>query len=200
MANLPDGCFSNLPPNYSAFGNNALNTAQLGFPSKGYRCDNQDPPLVWIDSLRSTYNHPAKDCFPISESKHVTIISNMLPYSLNYRNNLIDDIRSNLPNIHINMNIPYIHFCIDIQKSTNNLGSYIVANPSGENWVDIAFLAPTLCANNLLEIGVDFEENCFLTLPDVDAYDEFARILQFLQIDHTLDIHLKPSSNENSTE
>ena len=84
-------------------------------------------------------------------------------------------------------------------KSIDNICSYIVVNPSGLNWVDIAFLAPTLCANNLLEIGVDIEEKCFLTLPDVDAYDEFARILQFLQIDHTLDIHLKPSSKENST-
>ena len=77
------------------------------------------------------------------------------------------------------MNIPHIHFCIDIQRSTGNTCSYIVVNPSGENWLDIAFLAPTLCANNLLEIVVDSEENCFLTLPDVDAYDKFARILQF---------------------
>ena len=99
------------------------------------------------------------------------------------------------------MNIPHIDFCIDIRKSTENIGSYIVVNPSGENWADIAFLAPTLCANNLLEIGVDSEDNCFLTLPDVDAYDKFTRLLQFyLQIDHTLDIHLKPPSNENSTE
>ncbi len=65
---------------------------------------------------------------------------------------------------------------------------------------DIAFLAPTLCANNLSEIGFDHEENCFLTLQDVDVYDKFVRILQFLQIDHTLDIHLKQSSRENSTE
>jgi hypothetical protein len=44
---LPGGCFSNLPPNYSAFGNNALNkTHQLGFTNKGHRCDNQDPPLI----------------------------------------------------------------------------------------------------------------------------------------------------------
>jgi hypothetical protein len=199
MVNLPVGCFSNLPPDYSAFGNNALNTARIGFPNKGYRCDNQHPPLIWIDSLRSTYNHLAKDCFPTSESRHVTIISSMLPCSLSYRNSLIDDIRSNLPNIHINMNIPHIHFCIDIQNSIDNIGSCIVVNPSGENWHDIAFLVPTLCANNLLEIGVDSKENCFLTLLDVDAYKKFARILQFLQIDHTLDIHLKPLSNENST-
>ena len=113
---------------------------------------------MWIESLRSTYNHPAKDCFPTNESKHVTIISNMLPYSLSYKNYLIDDIRSDLPNIHINMNIPHIHFCIDIQKSTDSIGPYIVVNPSGQNWADIAFLAPTLCANNLLEIGIDSEK------------------------------------------
>ncbi len=105
-----------------------------------------------------------------------------------------------LPNIHVNMNIPHIHFCIDIQKSTENTDSYIVVNPSGENWHDIAFLAPTLCANNLLEIEVDSEENCFLTLPDEDAYNKFCRILQFLQIDYTLDIRLKPVSDENSSE
>ena len=153
MVNLTVGCFSHLPPDYPTFGNNALNTTQPSFVNKGYRCNNQDPPLIWIDSLRSTYNHPAnKDCFPTSESKHVTIISRMLPYSLSNRNHLIDDIRSNLPNIHIDINIPHIHFCINIQKSTNNIGSYIVVNPSGENWVDIVFLAPTFCANNLLEI------------------------------------------------
>jgi hypothetical protein len=192
MVNLSVGYFSNLPPDCSTFGNNSLNTTQPGFPNKGCKCDNQDPPLIWIDSMRSTYNHPAKDCFPISESKHVTIISSMLPYS--YRNYLIEDIRSNLPNIYININIPHINFCFDIQKSTDNIGSYIIVNPSGQNWADIAFLAPTLCANHLLEIGVYSEENCFLTLPNVDAYDKFARIPQFLQIDHTLGIHLKPSS------
>ncbi len=200
MVNLPVGSFPNLPPDYSAFGNNALNTAQPGFSNKGYRCDNQDPPLIWIDSLRSTYNHPAKDCFPTSESRHITIISSMLTYSTSYRNYLINNIRSNIPNIHINMNIPHMHFCIDIQKSTENIGSYIVDNPSGDKWPDIAFFAPTLCANNLLEIGVYSEENCFLTLPDEDAYNKFSRILQFLQIDHTLDIHVKPVSNENSSE
>jgi len=98
----------------------------------------------------------------------------------------------NLPKIHININIPHIHYYfIGIQKSTDNIGSYIVVNPSGQNWADIALLAPTLCANKLLEIGVDSEENRFLILPNVDAYDKFARILQFLQIDHTLDIYLK---------
>jgi hypothetical protein len=171
-----------------------LNTTQPGFPNKGYRCDNKDPPLIWIDSLRSTYNHLAKDFFPTSESKHVTIISSMSPYALSHRNYPIDDIRSNLPNIHIKMNSPHINFCIDIQKSTDNTSLYIVVNPSGENWADIAFLSPTLCANYLLEIGVDSEEKCILTLPNVDAYEKFARILQFLQIDHTLDIHRKPPS------
>jgi hypothetical protein len=125
------GCFSNLPPDYSAFGDNALNTAQLVFSNKGYRCDNQDPPFIWIDSLRSTYNYPAKDRFPTSESKHVTIISSMLPCSSSFRNYLIDDIRSNLPKIHININIPHIYFCFDIQKSTDNIGLCIVVNPSG---------------------------------------------------------------------
>ena len=75
-----------------------------------------------------------------------------------------------------------------------------MVNPGGENWSYIAFLAPTLCANNLFEIGVDSEENCFLTLPDEDAYNKFCRILQFLQIDHTLDNHLKPVFDENSSE
>jgi hypothetical protein len=42
-----------------------------------------------------------------------------------------------------------------------------------------------------LEIAADSEENCFLTLLDIDAYEKFARILQILQIYHTLDIHLK---------
>ncbi len=121
----------------------------------------------------------------------------MLPYSSNYRNYLIEDIRSNLPNIHIKINIPQINFCFDIQKSSDIIGSYIVVNPSGQNWADIAFLAPTLCANKLLEIVVDSERNCFLTLPDVDAYDKFARILLFLQMGHTLDVPLKTSSKDN---
>ena len=55
-------------PDFSAFGNNTLNIALADFPNKGSRCDHEDPPLVYIDSLRSTYNHPAKDPFPISES------------------------------------------------------------------------------------------------------------------------------------
>ena len=97
MVNLPVGYFSNLPPDYLAFGNNALNISQPHFPSKGYGCDNQDPPLIWIDSLQSTYNHLAKDCFPTNESKHVTIISSIFPCSSKYRNYLIEDIRSNLP-------------------------------------------------------------------------------------------------------
>jgi hypothetical protein len=68
MVNSTVGCFSNLPSDYSAFGNNALNTTQPGFPNKGYTCDSQDPPPIRIDSLRSTYYHPAKDCFPTSKS------------------------------------------------------------------------------------------------------------------------------------
>jgi hypothetical protein len=50
------------------------------------------------------------------------------------------------------MNIPHIHFSIDIQKSTDNVGSYIVVNPSVDNWANVAYLAPTLCENNLLEL------------------------------------------------
>ncbi len=38
--------------------------------------------------------------FPTSESKHVIIINSMLPYSSSYRNYLIEDIRSNLPNVY----------------------------------------------------------------------------------------------------
>ena len=124
----------------------------------------------------------------------------MLPYSSSYKKYLIEDIRSNLANIHININIPHIDFRFDVQRSTDNIGSYIVVNPSEQNWADIAFLAPTLCANNWLQIEVDSEENRFFYLPGIDAYGKFARIFQFLQIDHTLDIHLKPPSKENSTE
>jgi hypothetical protein len=35
MVNLTVGCFSNLPLDYSSFGNNALNTTQPYFPNKG---------------------------------------------------------------------------------------------------------------------------------------------------------------------
>ena len=49
MVNLPVGCFSKLPLDYLAFGKNAVNKTQPGSPNKGYRCDNQDPPLIWID-------------------------------------------------------------------------------------------------------------------------------------------------------
>jgi hypothetical protein len=76
---------------------------------------------------------PAKGWFPTIESKHVTIIRSMLPYSSSYRKYLIEDIRSSLPNIHININIPHMNFCFDIQKSTDNIGSYIIVNPSGQN-------------------------------------------------------------------
>jgi len=53
-------------------------------------------------------------------------------------------------------------------------------NPRGEIWADMAFLAPTLCANNLEEIGVDSEENCLLILPNVEAHDTFVRIITYL--------------------
>ena len=85
MVNLPVGCFSNLPPDFSAFGNNALNTSQPGFPNKGYRCDNEHQPLIWIDSLCLTYNHHAKESFFINESKHIAIMNRMLSYPLSCR-------------------------------------------------------------------------------------------------------------------
>ena len=122
----------------------------------------------------------------------------MLSYSSSYRHHLITNIRSNIPNGNININIPHIDFCYHVQISTDNIGSYVVVIPSGKNWADIAFLAPTLHANNLLEIGFDYEENCFLILPNIETYDKFVRILNFLTIDHTLDIHLKPLSTSNS--
>jgi hypothetical protein len=162
MVNLLVGFFLNIAPVFSAYDNTALNTSQPGFSNKRYRCDNEDPPLIWIGSSRSTYNHHANDCFPISESKHVTIINNVMPHSSSYREYLIKDIPSNIPNIHINVNIPHIDFCFHVQRSTDTIGSYIVVNPSGQNWADIAFIAPTLYANNLLGIGDDSEENCFL--------------------------------------
>ena len=165
MVNFLVGCFTNLSPDFSAFGNNTMITTQPVFLNKGYRCDNKDPPLIWIDSLRSSYNHLAKDCFPISESKHATILNNIVPSSSSYREYLIKDIRSNIPNININVNIPRIDFRFHFQNSKYYIGSYIVVNPSGPNWANIAFIAPTLHANNLLEIGVDSEENCILILP-----------------------------------
>jgi hypothetical protein len=76
-----------------------------------------------------------------------------------YKEYLIKDNLSNIPNIHINIYVPNIDFTFHIKRSTNSIGSYIVMNPaSGKNGADLAFLAPTLRANNLLEIGVDFEE------------------------------------------
>ncbi len=73
-------------------------------------------------------------------------------------------------------------------------------NPSGENWAELAFLAPTLYVNDLLEIGTDAESNCFLTFSNKEAYIKFIRILNFLGIDHTLNAHLMLISNDNSTE
>ena len=60
MVNLIVGCLCNLPPDFSTFSNNAWNTAQPGFPNKECICDNQGPPLIWMESLRSTNKHPAK--------------------------------------------------------------------------------------------------------------------------------------------
>jgi hypothetical protein len=74
VVNLPIGCFSNLPSDFSTFGDNALNTTQPRFSNKGYRCK---PSLIWMDFSRSTFNHPSKHRFPNSEARHVTIISSM---------------------------------------------------------------------------------------------------------------------------
>ena len=153
--------------------------------------------------MLSNYSHLAKDCFPISESKHVININIILPYSSSYREYLIKDIRSNVPNIHINVNIKHINFCFHIQRSTYTIGSYIVVNPSGQNWADIAFIASTLHANNLFEVGDNYEENCFLILPYIEAYGTFIGIINFLKFDYTssqviLHLHLKPISRENS--
>ena len=90
----------------------------------------------------------------------------MFLYSLSYREYLIKDIRSNITNIHINVNIPHLDFYFHVQRSTDTIGSYIVVNPSGQNLADMAFVASTPHANNLMEIGVAFEENCFRILPD----------------------------------
>jgi hypothetical protein len=129
MVNLPIGCFSNLPFDFSAFGNNALlNTTNPGFPNKGYRCDDKDPSLIWMDSLRSTFNHPAKHCFPNSEARYVTIISSMLPYSSSYRDYLIKDIRSKIPNIHININGPDIEFMLQLRLNTYLTSSIHIDN------------------------------------------------------------------------
>jgi hypothetical protein len=73
----------------------------------------------------------------------------MLPYYSSNKDYLIKDIRSTTTNIHITINIPNVDFAFHVQRSTNSIGSYIVMNPSGENWADIAFLAPTLHANKL---------------------------------------------------
>jgi hypothetical protein len=198
MVNLLIGCFSDLPKKNSAFGNAALNDAQPGFPNKGYGCDKLDPPLRWVDTLRSTYNHPAKHCFPESERMKVTIISSMLPYSSTYRNYLMNDIRKNFPHIHIDDNIQTKAFCVDVQQPPDLAETYIVMNPSGENWAELAFLAPTLYVNDLLEIGTDAESNCFLTFSNKEAYIKFSRILAYLGIDNTLNAHLLEISQENS--
>ena len=200
MVNLSIGCFSDLPKSFSAFGNAALNNAQPGFPNRGFGCDKLDPPLRWVDTLRSTYNHPAKHCFPESERMKVTIISSMLPYSSTYRSYLMNDIRKNQPHIHIDDNIETKAFCIDVQQPPDLAETYIVMNPSGENWAELAFLAPTLYVNDLLEIGTDAESNCFLTFSSKEVYIKFIRILAYLGIDNTLNAHLLVISNDNSIE
>ena len=55
-----------------------------------------------------------------------------------------------------------------------------------------------LHSNNLLKIGLDIEEDCCLILPDIEAYNKFVWLLDFLQIDHTLEVYLKKESHENS--
>ncbi len=129
--------------------------------------------------MRSTYNHPAKHCFLVSEAKHVIIIGSMLPYSSSYMEFWINGIRTNIPNIHNNIHVPDVGFAFHVQRSTDTPGSYIVVSPGGETWADMAFLAPNLHANNLLEIGVVFEENCFLILQYVLAYDKFVIIKSY---------------------
>jgi len=69
-------------------------------------------------------------------------------------------------------------------------------NPSGENWADLAYLATIYHANNLLEIGVDFEETCFFILPNVESHDTFVRIINYLKIYQSLDIHLSSISGK----
>jgi hypothetical protein len=39
MVKLPVGYLLNLPADFSAFGNNALNSSQPSFSNKGYRCE-----------------------------------------------------------------------------------------------------------------------------------------------------------------
>ncbi len=63
--------------------------------------------------------------------------------------------------------------------------TYIVTNPSGENWVELALLASTLYVNDLLEIGTDAESHCFLTFSGKEVYIKFIRIMALLGIDYT---------------
>jgi hypothetical protein len=79
-----------------------------------------------MDSLRSTFNYQGKHCFLNSKAIHVTTFRRILPYSSSYKEHLIIDIRSNIPNVHTNINIPNIDFAIHAQISTNSIGSYIV--------------------------------------------------------------------------
>ena len=132
-----------------------------------------------MDYLRSTCNHHSKYCFPNSEIRHATIMCSMLPYYSSNKEYLINDIRSNTPNIHININIPNIDFAFNVQRSTNFIGSYIVMNPIEENWTDMTILAPTI-------------------LPNVEAYGKFVRIMNHLKVDYSLDMHLMPINGKNS--
>jgi hypothetical protein len=52
----------------------------------------------------------------------------------------------------------------------------------------------------LLELGVDSKGNFVLILPNIEAYDNFIRIIIFLRIDHTLDIHRKPINPKISSD
>ncbi len=92
----------------------------------------------------------------------------------------------------------HIDWWFHVHKSIDIIGSYIVVNPSGQNLADIAFIAPALHANNLLKIGVESEVKCFFILPNMEAYVKSIHILNFLEIDHTLAVHLGPLSRENS--
>jgi hypothetical protein len=56
-----------------------------------------------------------------------------------------------------------------------------------------------LHAINMLEIGVDSEDFFFLILSNIKAFDKFVRIIIFLEIDNTLDIHLRPITDNNSS-
>ena len=64
----------------------------------------------------------------------------------------------------------------------------------------MAFPAPTLHADKLLEIGVGYVGNYFLISSNVEAYDTFVRNKNSLKIDQSLDMHLMIISGENSNQ